>query len=299
MVTVPYGQQVLYAHAGTIRSGTTEVILSGQTWGMPPQFPGPVTLYLERTAGTPADTVNDCVVRVLPRGAGGLLPEGAGPALKTLSISRADVPAPVLGAGVLQVTDSALTALATPTGLLVWATRMDGGQVLPRARLQAEAFLMDGGGTAGTVRRLPSVTTNAQGLALLPHRERLRLLGSSRLGGVVHHTVFNVGLWPGKYGTRSGACPDSDRQTRLPSGRNSTWSGGRPAAPTGPLPFQRAVTVRLPRTLRGGGDGTPDPDDGPSPGHAHSAAGRGGGPGHTPVAAGDWTEHDPGLARHP
>lgn len=71
MVTVPYGQQVLYAHAGTIRSGTTEVILSGQTWGMPPQFPGPVTLYLERTAGTPADTVNDCVVRVLPRGAGG------------------------------------------------------------------------------------------------------------------------------------------------------------------------------------------------------------------------------------
>lgn len=274
VVAIPYGEQVLYARAGDVHSGATGVTLSGQPWGMPPQPAGPVTLYLERAAGTSARQVNRWVIRVLPLSTAttqgfSLKVQGQSktftvwaqqarepvalgsltPGQYLVTASRADAPASVLSASVLEVTDLALTALSTPRGLLVWATRMDNGKVLPGVRLQAEAFLTDQDGKKGPVRRLPDVMTDAQGLALLPRRdqERLRLLGSVRLNGVTHRTVFGMG----SYGlgssdpTHARTLIQTDKPVYRPGETLRGFAVVRQVQPGRRSPFRGAVTVRL------------------------------------------------------
>ncbi|BDP43537.1 hypothetical protein DAETH_35060 (plasmid) [Deinococcus aetherius] len=276
VVTIPYGERVLYGRAGNVKSTPESVRLSGPQWYVPPQPSArPVTLFLNRESNAPSGQGTDWEVRVLPlapatpgevslRTTGGALRtvrvrlagdraavplERLSPGRYLVTASRADAPASVLDAEVLEVTDLALTALTTPAGVWVWAARLDDGRVLPGVRLRAVASLLNDEGRTVSSRPLPPVTTDSRGLAFLPHRdrERLAVYGDAAPGGVTQRAVLGAGefgLWTGDE-TRARALIQTDKPVYRPG---ETLRGLAVAYRLGPgtrVPYRGPVTVRL------------------------------------------------------
>ncbi|WP_216326911.1 MG2 domain-containing protein [Deinococcus aestuarii] len=274
VVTIPYGERVLYARGGNVKSTAGAVRLSGPQWWLPPQPSArPVTVYLTRQ--TQAQVAPAWEVRVLPlapaapgetvlRPTGGArrtvrvrlagertaVPlERLAPGRYLVTASRADAPASVLAADVLEVTDLALTALTTPTGLWVWATRLDDGRVLPGARLRALASLFGPEGERVSSRPLPAVTTDARGLAFLPQRdgERLAVYGDVGLSGATQRAVIGAGefgLWSGDE-TRARAFVQTDKPVYRPGETLRGLAVVRRLQPGARVPYRGPVTVRL------------------------------------------------------
>ncbi|WP_102126274.1 MG2 domain-containing protein [Deinococcus planocerae] len=276
VVTIPYGERVLYARGGNVRSTAGPVRLSGPQWYLPPQPSArPVTVYLSRESNAAQGRAADWEVRVLPlapsapgetglRVTGGALrsvrvglagtkataPLGAlAPGRYLVTASRADAPAAVLAAEVMEVTDLALTTLTTPAGLWVWSTRLDDGRVLPGVRLRAVASLFGPEGERVSSRSLPPVTTDARGLAFLPQRdgERLAVYGDAALGGLTHRAALGTGeygLWSGDE-TRARTFVQTDKPVYRPGETLRGLAVARRLGPGTRVPYRGPVTVRL------------------------------------------------------
>ncbi|MEF2277187.1 MG2 domain-containing protein [Deinococcus sp. YIM 134068] len=275
VVTIPYGERLLYARAGNVKSTSQPVRLSGSQYWLPPQPSGePVSVFLNRETNA-AKEIRDWEVRVLPLapavpGERGLRVTGR--AVRTLRVSatgeraavpvgqlapgaylvtasRADAPASVLAAEVLQVTDLALTALTTPTGVWVWATQLDDGSTLPGVRLRAEATFYTDEGEPGPPRLLPAVTTDTRGLAFIPHRdgERVAVYGDVFLTGATQRAVLGQnygGLWSGDE-DRARAFLQTDKPVYRPGETLRGLAVVRRLTPGARGPYRGTLTVRL------------------------------------------------------
>jgi len=294
VLTVLSGDRVLYARAGTVKSATTGVYLSSRQspyfgYAAPQPSGEPVGLFLTRDPKVPAVRVTAWQVRVLPLDAARLDGDGlnpvpplrvTGPSVRTLNVrttgertpleleqlapglylvaaARADAPAKALATVVLQVTDLALTTLATPGGAEVWATRLDTGAPLAGVRVGAVALRppneeeqkREQAWRWRPSRVLAPVTTDARGFARFGLRdgERLSLRGRVTLGGAVQRAVLGVD----DYGVGAGS-PERARaylQTDKPVYRPGETLQGlvvvRSLGAGTRTPWRGALTVRL------------------------------------------------------
>ncbi|MDL2345767.1 MG2 domain-containing protein, partial [Deinococcus sp. MIMF12] len=179
------------------------------------------------------------------------------PGLYLVAAARADAPAKALATAVLQVTDLALTTLATPGGVEVWATRLDTGAPLPGVRLSAVALRpptdeeqrQEGAWRYRPSRVLAPVTTDARGFARLGLRdgERLWLRGRVTLGGVTHRAVLGVddyGLGAGEP-ERARAYLQTDKPVYRPGETLQGLAVVRSLGAGTRTPWRGALTVRL------------------------------------------------------
>ncbi|WP_104992597.1 MG2 domain-containing protein [Deinococcus sp. NW-56] len=293
VLAVLAGDRVLYARAGTVAYTDTGVNLIGREsyFGyISPQPSGQAaSLILTRNLERAEGRVTAWQVRVLPLDAARLdgaglnptpPPRVTGSAVRTLTVkasgertevdlgrlvpglylvatARADAPSKPLATAVLQVTDLALTTLTTPTGVEVWATRLDTGAPLSGVRLDAVALRppneeeqrREGAWRYRPARVLAPVTTDARGFARLGLRdgERLWLRGRVTLGGATHRAVLGVDDYGLGAGTpeRARAYLQTDKPVYRPGETLQGLAVTRSLGAGTRTPWRGALTVRL------------------------------------------------------
>ncbi|KEF35734.1 hypothetical protein RDMS_00505, partial [Deinococcus sp. RL] len=293
ILTLLWGDQVRYARSGTVAGTPTGVNLGGRLayygYVEPQPASGPVTVMLGREGQGAAGRVTEWQVRVLPLDAARLDGGGlnaapplrvTGPAVRTVEVkasgertevglgrlapglylvvaARADAPAKALATAVMQVTDLALTTLAVPGGVEVWATRLDTGQPLPGVRLSAVALRpptdeeqrQEGAWRFRPSRVLAPVTTDGRGFARFGLRdgERLALRGRVTLGGATHRATLGTddyGLGGGSP-ERARAYLQTDKPVYRPGETLQGLAVVRSLGAGTRTPWRGALTVRL------------------------------------------------------